>query len=418
MTIPTSSPIRQASALQVQVVTGLIILGLFALTGYAALALFYDDAGTFHMSAKVADLDDDGDLDVVLHRVRREQEFTAFGGATLWINQGHGAFRMGELAHEGGWATAPGDFDGDGDVDLLLYIGYQLRLLVNQRGAKGVQDGEFSRDEAVGPRTPAQFGSLLAGDLDGDGKPEGVVLGCCGRLFTLGDDDDSPNYSQVWRYTGDADSASGQTTPLAALNGLTIGAGALGDLDGDADLDLFAGIMAPPQGRNTDPADRVLFNDGAGSFADSGQRLGQTDSSAVALGDLEGDGDLDALVGHDGGAVVWLNQGGAQGGAAGTFIAAARTMAGGPVTALFLSDFDGDVDLDALTAGRHTATIWWNDGQGAFSRSGQDFRLTKRHALAVGDFDGDGLPDILAANHTDDVRLWLNQGQGAFLRAN
>ena len=49
----------------------------------------------------------------------------------------------------------------------------------------------------------------------------------------------------------------------------------LADLDGDGDLDIFAAVIAPGEGRNRDPSDRVILNDGAGNFSDSGQRLGK-----------------------------------------------------------------------------------------------------------------------------------------------
>ena len=66
---------------------------------------------------------------------------------------------------------------------------------------------------------------------------------------------------------------------------------ALGDLDGDGDLDAMVANFNSP---NT-----VWTNDGSGSFTDSGQALGNSNSSSVALGDLDGDGDLDAMVGND-----------------------------------------------------------------------------------------------------------------------
>ena len=54
---------------------------------------------------------------------------------------------------------------------------------------------------------------------------------------------------------------------------------ALGDLDGDGDLDAFV-------------ANNVWVNDGSGNFTDSGLILGDSTSSRVALDDLDGDGDL------------------------------------------------------------------------------------------------------------------------------
>jgi hypothetical protein len=56
---------------------------------------------------------------------------------------------------------------------------------------------------------------------------------------------------------------------------------ALGDVDGDGDLDVFVA--------NNGQANRVWVNDGSGGFSDSGQSLGSSFSYGVALGDVDGD---------------------------------------------------------------------------------------------------------------------------------
>jgi hypothetical protein len=398
-------------------VLGLVVLGLFS---YYVWLVLSDNIGTYHNTTDLADLDGDGDLDVILHNVRNESEFTAFGGATLWFNQGGGQFVAVVAARrpnwDGGWASAAGDVDQDGDADLAIFTGWSLRFLLNPGDAQGGWSGEIGNGQSVSaPKRGAQYGSILVGDLNNDGQPDGVVAGCCGRLFTLLPDDDSPNFSWVWINEWDSSGRlSLHSSILPALDGLAMRAAALGDLDGDGDLDLFAAVIAPRQGRNRDPADRVLINDGSGNFADSGQRLGETDSTAVALGDLDGDGDLDAMVGTGRRAMVWINQGGTQGGQDGTFALSGQKISGGQARAVFLSDLDGDGDLDALIAGRRQAAIWWNDGQPAFTRSSQRFRYSRRHGLAIGDFNGDGRPDIFAAEYSTDYRVWFNHGDGIF----
>jgi FG-GAP repeat len=50
--------------------------------------------------------------------------------------------------------------------------------------------------------------------------------------------------------------------------------------------------------------------------------------------------------------------------------------------------------------------------------SDQHFRYANRHALAVGDFNGDGYADIFAGSFTEDYSVWLNQGNGTFQAGN
>ncbi|MCO5188934.1 MAG: VCBS repeat-containing protein [Anaerolineae bacterium] len=405
------------------VVVGVLggIMGLIILTPLllSAWIVTLDNQGTFHNTTDSADFDGDGDLDVLLHNVRTESEFTAFGGPTLWWNQGNGQFSASHLqqpaGEAGGWASAAGDFDLDGDFDLAIFMGHHLRLQMNQGGAQEGQMGVFNRGVALsGPEENGQYGTFIVGDLDSDGWVDGVVVGCCGRIFTLKNDDDTPNVSGVWLNKWGEGNGPGQMVELSALDGLAIRAAQLGDLDGDGDLDLFAAVMAPNTGRHTDSADRIILNDGAGNFTDSGQRLGTSDSTAVALGDLDGDGDLDAIVGSVQGAHMWLNQGRAQGGQEGKFVFATQSLGSEYVANLFLNDFDQDGDLDVLLGSATRAHIWWNNGQAALSQANQRLHYSKRDGLAVGDFDGNGLADIFTAAYNDSYRVWFNRGNGIF----
>ena len=155
---------------------------------------------------------------------------------------------------------------------------------------------------------------------------------------------------------------SGQNLDTRAGSGV-----ALGDLDADGDLDAFVANYHQP---NT-----VWLNDGGGIYSDSGQRLrGVLPSRAVALGDLDGDHDLDAFVGNglEQPDTVWLNDG------SGNFTDTRQRLGRAHTTDLELADLDGDGDLDAFLAsgswpayGSPANTVWWNNGSGFFTDSGQ-----------------------------------------------
>ena len=245
------------------------------------------------------------------------------------------------------------------------------------------------------------------GDLDGDGDLDAFVA----NLVEGGLENPwsaAPN--KVWVNTEGIFADSGQNLGAGASQHL-----ALGDLNGDGHLDAFVGNV----GGNT-----VWLNNGSGSFADSGQSLGDGDSLHVALADLDGDGDLDAAVANlpfgTGGSAdgeVWINQGVNSG----NFSALGSnlwTQAGG----IALGDVDGDGDSDAFVT-RLTAhgdddneplpdQLWLNQGNGTFAESGQDFGSRVTLGVALADFDGDGDLDAFSAGHDDDVpsRLFINQG--------
>jgi hypothetical protein len=85
---------------------------------------------------------------------------------------------------------------------------------------------------------------------------------------------------------------------------------------------------------------------------------------------------------------------------------------------VFLSDLDMDGDLDALVAGIWRAEVWWNEGQGAFTRSNVRFGYAEDSGVAVGDFDGVGDADVFAGGNSYRYRVWLNDGKGGWRSAN
>jgi hypothetical protein len=197
---------------------------------------------------------------------------------------------------------------------------------------------------------------------------------------------------------------SGQRLPISAAFCVS-----LGDLDGDGDLDAYVG---------QERADAVWFNDGFGTFVDSGQALGWGVTADVALGDLDGDGDIDAFAGGwEQPGKVWLNDG------TGTFGDSGHDHVSADVHihGLALGDLDGDGDLDVFMAASDSPNrVWLNDGEGVYSDSGQLLRGSLGHDVALGDLDGDGDLDALVANGTDEGAgnmIWLNDGSGLFADA-
>ena len=320
----------------------------------------HQDLGSGAYAVALGDLDGDGDLDA----------FMGYGGY-YYDSPNHVLLNTGGVFTDSGQslgsnktlAVALGDLDGDGDLDAVV--------------ANWGQDAQVWLNNGSGSfgSTPAQaLGSgayaLTLGDVDGDGDLDAVVANWDENV-------------QVWLNNG---SGSFDSNPAQSL-GSDAYALTLGDVDDDGDLDIVMAYIAGA-------GNGVWLNNGAGVFSDSGQRLYDRSTNAVALGDLDGDGDLDALFGHGGEAgepnTVWLNNG------SGVFTDSGQRLGNEDTAVVALGDLDGDGDLDAFVGnygetGSEPDTVWINNAHAPVAHD---------DAFTVPEGSGNNLLNVLA-NDTD-----------------
>ncbi len=193
----------------------------------------------------------------------------------------------------------------------------------------------------------------------------------------------------------------------------TSGAGAaiFGDYDNDRHLDLFVARQG---------TDALLQNRGDGTFIDVGLSAGIRDvgaSHAPLFLDADHDGDLDLFLAGPGPNRLYRNNGD------GTFLENAEGMAiagqAGNHRAAAFGDFDDDAGLDLIVTDEDRGAVQYrNLLEGRFEDLTESSGLepgTGAVALAVGDYNNDGFPDLFLAG-TGGSRLFMNSGDGSFDR--
>lgn len=176
----------------------------------------------------------------------------------------------------------------------------------------------------------------------------------------------------------------------------------LTDLNGDGVLDLVGG----------DDFGRVVssLGRGDGTFGPVMSHGNVSDPVlALSLGDVNGDGIQDALsVGQFGSMQLFLGKGD------GTFSAPSVAGQLGQGTAIELSDVNGDGHLDIIGTSRpnNEVRVFLGAGDGTFSAA-PSISTTNPYRLAMGDVNGDGVPDILSAG-TAGISVFTGNGDGTF----
>jgi TolB protein len=180
----------------------------------------------------------------------------------------------------------------------------------------------------------------------------------------------------------------------------------LGDLDGDGDLDA---VFANPQQNNS----QVWLNDGNGTLIDKGLKLTQY-GHGVALADFDEDGDLDAfIVCHQfvAPSKIYLNDG------TGTMSDTGQDLGDKSLSAneVNLLDLNGDGHMDVhvmyYSPGGLPDKVYLNDGHANFSDSGL---ALDEEPITWGDLDGDGDVDYFGKQQGKGYVVQLNDGTGQF----
>jgi len=341
--------------------------GVFSDSGIPLLGLAPQSASAAQ-SAAWGDFDGDGDLDLAMTGLT-----TAGVPTTVVYRNDGGVFTLvpGSFLGVFGGTVTWADYDGDGDLDLLV------------TGVTGSSAGSpaatrlYRNDGGVFTSVPHPFpnvylGPVAWGDYDGDGRIDVLICGA---------DSAGGLSATLWHNT-----RGGTFVDAGArLPGLDLGFAKWGDYDGDGDLDLLFGGNS-----NAGFITRIYRNDG-GTLTDIGANLLPVIWSAAAWGDYDHDGDLDAMIiGYDPVAqvsrsILYRNDGG-------TFVDSGDVFHNVYLGSVSWIDYDNDGDLDLLLSGNEVGAdilrLYRNDATSGTSFCFGDGSLAT--ACPCGNFGANG----------------------------
>ena len=379
----------------------------------------------------IVDVDCDGRLDLFIGRVeglviRYEAEAPGSSRFAFLTDHfedieiiGRGTDGGRPSAWHGANALAFADYDGDRDMDLFWGDFFEPAVLLIENIGATCSTPSFRVEPVAlpleGVRTSG-YNAPVPIDLDLDGDLDfamGVIGGAFNPVSTAAD-----NF-YYWERTA-PDRFEPRTRRL--LNGIDLGTEtvpAAGDLDADGDIDLIVGSKIDASG---DAGRLTIFlNEGTKAAPvlrqQAALKLVDAFHLAPALGDLDGDGDLDLLVGTwSDGIRYFRNEGTAR---VAKFVDRESPVPASRMSLVTpaLADLDGDGDLDCL-AGQSTGAIafYRNDGTPRAAKFVQvsgpldDARAGRRSRPAIVDVTGDGLLDLVVGREAGGVVLYRNVG--------
>jgi uncharacterized protein (DUF2141 family) len=387
------------------------------------------------------DVDCDGATDVFLGRIDgtvSRYEFAGFEGRVPTFELVADRFEnieiVAEFAVSGDVPEAPGpslhgansmafaDWDGDGDPDLFWGDFFEAGLLLIEnigtceRPDLDVEPELIPADEQV---TTSGYNAAALPDIDGDGNID-LVMGVLGGAFNA----NRTSAENLHFYRGtDANTFEFVTTRY--LDQIDIGSDAVpafGDLDGDGDLDMLLGSRLDPETAEAPP---LYHFENVGSrtapefvFVGMLEDVAYTNSSPE-LADLDGDGDQDILLGTFNRDVRWFRNDGTA--SSPSFVSASEDpiadLPRGSYSTPTVGDLDGDGDLD-LIVGESSGEL--NLFENVGSATDPRFELVTeriseidagvRSVPTLVDVDGDGDLDLVVGDESRGLSVFRNVG--------
>jgi hypothetical protein len=184
----------------------------------------------------------------------------------------------------------------------------------------------------------------------------------------------------------------------------------MGDLDGDGDLDI---VLA--KGRHTPILDRILLNDGKGTFVASNLGPIADRTYTAALADVDSDGDLDVLTSNDtpDRKLVYINDGKGRFSVAGTWGVSEWSTRNAA-----LADLNADGRVDVIAANRPGPSFaCLNEGRGRFATDCIRIPAESATSIIPADFDHDGFVDLAVPSRDGgQSRIYFNDSKTGFAR--
>jgi FG-GAP-like repeat/FG-GAP repeat len=364
----------------------------------------YLSGGEGSQSVVVGDFNGDGKLDLAIANTCFSAIDCSTGGVSILLGNGDGSFSKAHNYPSGGYlgtAVAIGDFNRDGILDLAVSNYCTSGVGTNCANGEvsvflGRGDGSFKSPVSYSPRGCGAVVAVAVADLNGDGNPDLALADNCTSgevIILLGNGDGTFQAPQSY--------ASGAFIATSV---------AVGDFNGDGKIDLAVGHVTA-NGTVSTGVVSVLIGNGDGTLQTARiYATGIGSAASVTVADVNQDGKLDLVVavagsglGRSSGQVSAL-----LGRGNGTFQTAQSYASGGiDATSLVVGDFNGDGKPDVAVANRciagpdcfNTAN---NGGLSMLLQRGGRFLAPREYtfpdcsaeATAVGDFNGDGNPDL------------------------
>jgi hypothetical protein len=395
-------------------------------------------AGASPWTVAVADFNGDGIPDLVVANYPSDKNAA---GVSILLGNGDGTFRapQSQLFGADTYALAVGDFNGDGYPDvaatgldnsgrgtLAILLGNgdgtlqapQVTVLPNSESSFSVAVGDFNQHNGLDLVVGLPDGvNLLLGNGDGTFQaPQPIAPGAGGLVVTDLNGDGYPDIAGasgdaviILLSNGDGTFQPGQSYPI---DGEWAWAIAVADLNGDGIPDLAVAFRGDGFGLTAGLS--ILLGNGDGTFQAPQSSLVGTFPYSLAVGDFNGDGYPDLVMADIRSVYIFLGNGD------GTFKVPVLYAANGFPLSVAVGDFysQGTLDLALATASTSTVTIMHGHGDGAFAAARSYWSggaLLGGSTIATGDFNGDGIPDLVVANSDSwCATILLGNGDGSF----